>query len=370
MLFKKNYPELDLLRAIAITLVMLVHFKQQTFSLPGNSYFSKFFDWGLHGVDLFFVLSGFPIGGQLIERIRTRTFSFKEFYVKRFFRIAPAYYLALLVFVLFYSIGSNTFILRDERILNAFIIHIFYLQNYTQAVILRGLYWTLAVEEQFYILIPALLFILHGRKKVRLAGFLILFILVGFALKFILYDPSKDWSVYFYQPLHMRFDSLLLGVLSALAFITYRDKLRENVLIYKVVLYSVAAVCLALTFFYGSFGHGYFNTTWQFILSGIGFSALILAAAAFSKQNMHFHWLFKPIATFSYAMYLYHTMIKTIFINYLVKFFSVNNTLITNYLITFAAYFAVVFVLCGIHYFLIENPCLKYRKKLISRMQD
>jgi len=369
MLFKKNYPELDLLRAIAITLVMLVHFKQQTFHLPGTSHLARFFDWGLHGVDLFFVLSGFLIGGQLIERIQERTFSFKEFYVKRLFRIAPAYYMALIISVIFYSVGTGSFILHDKRILNAFIVHIFYLQDYTRAVIHRGLYWTLAVEEQFYILIPALLFIFHGRRKSRLAGFLILFILAGFSLKFILYDPTKDWSVYFYQPLHMRFDSLLLGVLAAYAFITYREKLRENAILCRIALYSVAAFCLVLTYLYGSFGHGYFNTTWMFILSGIGFAALILAMAVFTNPRMRLHWFFKPIATFSYAMYLYHTMIKTIFINYLVRFFSVNNTLVTNYLVTFVAYFAVVFILCGMHYYVVESPCLKYRKKLVSRMQ-
>lgn len=373
MLFKKNYPELDLLRAIAIVLVMLFHFQQTTFNLTGSPYFSKFLDRGYHGVDLFFVLSGFLIGGQLIESLRAGRFSFKEFYIKRFFRIAPAYYMAIMVSVLYYSVWTNMFVLRDDHFLKEFFIHIFYLQDYIPVLTQAGLYWSLAVEEQFYILIPGLIFIFHGRREGRLFGFLLLFILAGFSMKFFIYDllldPSKEWSLYFYRPLHMRFDSLLLGVFSALAFITYRDKLRQSAIAYKVALYSVTAVCLGLTLFYGSFGHGYFNSVWQFILSGIGFSTLVLATATFSKPEMPLQWLFKPVARFSYAMYLYHMMIKVIFINFLARYFTVDNTLAINYLIVFAVYFAVVFLLCGVHYLLIENPFLNFRKRLLSRMQ-
>ncbi len=374
MLFKKNYPELDLLRAIAIVLVMLFHLESTTFNLPQSSYFNQFLYRGYHGVDLFFVLSGFLIGGQLIESLRAGSFSFKEFYIKRFFRIAPAYYMAIMVSILYYSVWIDMFILRDDIFLKDFLVHIFYLQDYIPVLIQSGLYWSLAVEEQFYILIPGLIFLFYGRRQGRLFGFLLFFILAGFAMKFLiydlLYDPSREWSLDFYRPLHMRFDSLLLGVLSALAFITYRNKLRQNAVAYKIALYSVTAVCLGLSFFYGSFGHGYFNSVWQFTLSGIGFSTLILAAATFSKPEMPLQRFFKPIARFSYAMYLYHMMVKVIFLNFLVQYFTVDNTRVTNFLMVFAVYFIIVFSLCGVHYLLIENPFLKYRKRLLSRMPD
>lgn len=67
--FKKHYPELDLIRAIAITLVMLIHFSKRAFSLPQDGILTNFFHWGWNGVTLFFALSGFLIGGQIIESL-------------------------------------------------------------------------------------------------------------------------------------------------------------------------------------------------------------------------------------------------------------------------------------------------------------
>ncbi|MBI5893395.1 MAG: acyltransferase [Deltaproteobacteria bacterium] len=100
MLFKKHYFELDMIRAIAITMVLMRHFYYMV-GFPHLAYYDViFFVWGWHGVDLFFALSGFLIGGQIIEENLNNTFSFKRFYIKRFWRIFPPYYFSILVVIL------------------------------------------------------------------------------------------------------------------------------------------------------------------------------------------------------------------------------------------------------------------------------
>lgn len=87
--------------------------------------FASFFSWGWHGVDLFFALSGFLIGGQIIEECRNREFSFSRFFIKRSFRILPPYFFAIAVFVAFFSYANGFLILRDSQVLNDFLAHAF-----------------------------------------------------------------------------------------------------------------------------------------------------------------------------------------------------------------------------------------------------
>jgi len=130
MLFKQRYPVLDLIRALAITLVMLYHFNAMYFRLPAETLPYRFFNWGWHGVDLFFVLSGFLIGGQILEENYAGNFSFKRFYIKRTLRIFPAYYAAVLVFIAVSSFAAGHFLLAQSGYLRDVLAHLFYFQNY------------------------------------------------------------------------------------------------------------------------------------------------------------------------------------------------------------------------------------------------
>src|SRR5882724_11376744 len=102
-------PELDGLRGVAILLVLLFHY----ISLEGptktgswSSFLQRIVIMGWTGVDLFFVLSGFLIGGILID-VRGSPNYFKTFYARRFFRIIPIYYLWILFYILLvWSAGS------------------------------------------------------------------------------------------------------------------------------------------------------------------------------------------------------------------------------------------------------------------------
>src|SRR6185437_13335940 len=93
-------PGLDTLRAAAIVLVLLYHF--QVVVVDGNSTFGFIGDVGWAGVDLFFVMSGYLIGNQILRPIaRGEPFSLKLFYIRRFLRTLPNYYLILALYFLF-----------------------------------------------------------------------------------------------------------------------------------------------------------------------------------------------------------------------------------------------------------------------------
>jgi peptidoglycan/LPS O-acetylase OafA/YrhL len=238
ILFKKIYPELDLLRSIAILLVLLVHFARRVYMPPAESWLAHLASWGWNGVGLFFVLSGFLIGGQIIEETQRGTFSFKKFYIRRFFRIFPPYYFSLLVVsVLFFAGMADTNVVGrstdTEKLLTDLAYHIFYLQDYLSLHRLQsGLYWSLAIEEQFYILIPFVLFFLLRYQMGSLPKVMAALILIAILIRIAHYTgllpyipDTSSWNLGIRFTLHTRFDSLLSGVLTAWCFIRYHDQL-------------------------------------------------------------------------------------------------------------------------------------------------
>ena len=133
-------PQLDVLRGIAILLVLLAHQP-----IPKASQLAHF---GLTGVDLFFVLSGYLIGGILLaERYSRGRVGVKRFYFRRAVRIWPPYY-ACLALTLAVAAAAGL----PARLALPYIAHV---QNYYET--LPGLaqhFWSLAVEEHFYLLLP------------------------------------------------------------------------------------------------------------------------------------------------------------------------------------------------------------------------
>lgn len=148
LLDKSYYNGLDGLRGLAVIIVVLSHIGEGT-HWP---YFR-----GLIGVEIFFVLSGFLITTLLIkEKIQTGKISLKNFYIRRVLRILPVAYLYLFALLLF----NYIFTLNITRV--AFISSFLYLRNLpfikqTSSDWYVGHFWTLTIEEQFYLIFPFLL---------------------------------------------------------------------------------------------------------------------------------------------------------------------------------------------------------------------
>jgi peptidoglycan/LPS O-acetylase OafA/YrhL len=214
----RRIPELDGLRGIAIWLVLINHISE-SYGGPVAGDLKLVLRQGWIGVDLFFVLSGFLIGGILIDSRRARNF-FQVFYVRRFFRIVPLYWL---VFML--SLVSLTGIIphlgevrQSDVPWWAFLTftHNFWMATgRPEMVIFMGVTWSLAVEEQFYLTAPMLVRFLGERW---LVWCLAAIIILAPVLRLILYlwlsgDAQRAAA---YQLMPCRADALGLGMLAAL----------------------------------------------------------------------------------------------------------------------------------------------------------
>lgn len=385
LLFEKHYPALDFLRAIAITMVMAQHFAERAFILPAGL-FKDLVLHGWYGVDLFFALSGFLIGGQIMERLFGGRFSFKEFYVKRVFRIFPPYYVSLAVLLVIYFSGAGYFVklavspeMSPDVILQYAAIHIAYLQNYIYPlqgtyVFQGGIYWSLAVEEQFYLLSPVILYLLYKFRKEFLPAGLVVIIAAALAVRSTVwssvFDPSRDnWQNAFMRPFHTRFDALVLGILAAYIFLKYKDKFYESVWL-KFFLAVTSAGSLFYCATYAGPESSWFYSSVQFTLRGLGFSGLVLLFTVM-PSGVYLEGFFSYIAKISYTMYLYHLMLVTTTMYVLVKVFGwqYDFTSGSHFIFAFSGYFILVVFASGLTYRFVDKPCMAYRKKIIERMR-
>src|SRR5579862_3633575 len=180
----ERIPQLDGLRGLAILLVILCHYVGNADHVRLGYWPHRFllaFTAGWSGVDLFFVLSGFLIGGILLDARQAPHF-FRAFYMRRVHRILPIYYIWTLLFgvivlaALWFAPGRYPVAPSD---LAQVPLHLFFLQNIwigmpAFAWIWFVVTWSLAVEEQFYILMPPLIRFLSRRNLVRVLSATIL----------------------------------------------------------------------------------------------------------------------------------------------------------------------------------------------------
>lgn len=241
---RQRILELDGLRGIAIGLVLVAHYVAHFSGFrPGSlpSYVIALFRLTGSGVDLFFVLSGFLIGGILLDQ-RGATGYFKVFYIRRFFRIVPIY--ALLCLALGLLVGF-----RDRLPSLAWLIGepmpwytlATYTQNIWQAFHRAdspfiGVTWSLAVEEQFYLVLP--LIVRYVRLK-RLPYVLGAFIIGAPILRTWFHFQGYGWAAFMLTP--CRADSLMFGVAAALLMRSPGGQ--EWLALHRRHLYGLLGIC-------------------------------------------------------------------------------------------------------------------------------
>jgi peptidoglycan/LPS O-acetylase OafA/YrhL len=217
-------PELDGLRGMAIGMVLFYHYiSLNSAPRPGSVWAYALIPARLtwSGVDLFFVLSGFLIGGILLDA-RDSSNYFRVFYTRRFFRIIPMYALFLVsIFALDplvrqHFVSGTTGALADRIPWYSCAL---FLQNFAMAFkanmgpSMLGIIWSLAIEEQFYLTLPFLVRVLDKRRLLMVIGVGI-FLAPAFRIVFFRFWPAHSWSWIGLMP--CRADTLLLGVLGAI----------------------------------------------------------------------------------------------------------------------------------------------------------
>lgn len=204
---RQHYPALDGLRGLAILLVVIYH----------NFGFIDYFFFGWLGVDLFFVLSGFLITDILLKTLGEKNY-LKNFYIRRMLRIFPLYYLALVIFLVvvprLVTTPDLTYYSNNQVWLWTYFqnwLYIFKPAGQTQA--LHHL-WSLAVEEQFYLLWP--LAILLIRKPRPLLVFISLLLIGVILLRLWVWNNQITNLAYFNLYTFSRIDGICIGCMVAL----------------------------------------------------------------------------------------------------------------------------------------------------------
>lgn len=316
-------PGLDTLRATAIVLVLMYHYMVV---ISGKNTFGLMTEIGWVGVDLFFVLSGYLIGNQLIAPIaQGGSISLRSFYAKRALRTLPNYYFILAIYFLFplQLAGPQTASLW--RFL-----------SFTQNI---GLHpgqtfthsWSLCIEEQFYLVLPLAVLLIAAFKGRTTLGWSVLGagMIVGMLVRGLAwYGNGKnamsgvDYYEHIYYSSFARFDELLPGVAIAMLKNLHPrqfSKLMEkgNALFAGGLLATVASLYLFLNFHeIPNDGFGFFMSTFGYTLLASSFALLTLSALS---TNSVLHKLPVPgaarLSLWSYAIYLAHKPIFKLLIS-------------------------------------------------------
>ena len=337
-------PSLDGIRGIAIILVLLLHANVRNFS------------GGFYGVDLFFVLSGYLITSILMrEFMASKTINFCHFYRRRVLRLFPALAFMCFSFLCFAYFKLPNF----EQTKFDVIASITYVSNWTRAFelgtpFILGHTWSLAVEEQFYLVWPLSLYLLLRRKSrssACICALLVAALSWGLRVWFTLYGYPFSRT---YNGFDTHCDAMFLGTAFALAANPmHNDAFSRTVnkICYKIWPFAVlGAVSLIV------FSHLFQKST---TIYGFGFfalfSAVIVVAFAQEKNNILTFLLRKPLIVYvgriSYGVYLWHF---PVFIILAVVF-----GLTDPYFVPVS--FAFVFGISILSYHFLEVPLLKLR---------
>ena len=311
-----RYPGLDLLRAIAIVWVMFFHAWVVGGLAPEWTWLSRY---GWMGVDLFFVLSGFLIGGQVLAPLsRGQPLRFGDFYRRRAFRILPAYWVVLALYALVPAWRERP----EMEPLWKFVLMVMNLGNdYSRPAFSHA--WSLCVEEHFYLAFPVLAWWLMRRPAAWKVALLAALVLVGgIALRagIWLHDTAaeaagaaqRNWFIEdLYYPTWNRLDGLLCGVLLA-TLKTFRPTLWSRAQRYAngALIAGLVVMALALWLFRDRSGLVGNAVGWP-VLS-IGLALLVFAGAG--RSSLIGRWALPGaawLAGVSYSLYLVH---KAVFV--------------------------------------------------------
>ena len=303
---------LDHLRALAISLVFLYHYT--IFQHPAWMN-NSFIHFGWCGVDLFFVLSGFLISNQLIAAWQKRhEIPFREFYIKRIFRIFPPYFFVLLIYIFIPAFHERETLAPLWKMFS-------FTQNYGQDIRRYGTFshaWSLCVEEQFYLLLPIILLCVLSSGMKKKSGWLILGIfLFTMVLRWISWEtllkPNIDsddfgmnWYKWIYYPTYTRLDGLMVGVGIATLY-RFRESWLTSLNRYANWMIIAGCILFALTLFLCMDQYSASATIFGFSLIAITFGFFVLSSILpgsllYQTKSV----ITKNLASLSYSLYLSH----------------------------------------------------------------
>jgi peptidoglycan/LPS O-acetylase OafA/YrhL len=363
---ENRLPGLDTLRALAIVVVMVFHL---------NGLLPDIFDpvarFGWMGVDLFFVLSGYLIGSQLLKPVRDgQGVALLGFYRNRAYRILPVYLVVLALYCFwplwreapgispvwqFLTFTENFFV--DYSVNHAFS-HV----------------WSLCVEEHFYLLLPVIVMLLARKAKAwRTVAVLAFFVVLGVAVRSYVYfhgllpmgRDSDDFSVHYieriYYPTYTRLDGLLAGVALALLR-TFRPGWWAAALRRTSWVLAGGLFLMACTLWLFADRLSAAGTVFGFPLMALALAMFVMAAA---DRKSWFSRLRVPgarlVATLAYSLYLTHKEVAHLDQRWLPRLMGAHDWKSVALLILSCL------TVAGFFYLTIERPFLLLRNRRMGR---
>ncbi len=320
----ERIPELDGLRGVAIFLVLIFHYITAVVAerWPNPLAFVKHLtQLGWTGVDLFFVLSGFLIGGILLSARDSPNY-FRVFYFRRVCRIFPAYFGFLLLMLVCYRhfLPSHQLIVAfNFEPIMPWLSYVSFTQNIWMAArntlggtVLAGT-WSLAVEEQFYLTLPALIRWISPRilPGLLLAGILIAPLLrLGLLLALGTTAQSATYAL-----LPCRMDALLIGVL--LALLLRRPSFREFIVVRSRWVWGfLALLTIGMVYFnYLGQNNPFPTATFGYTWIAVFYATIVVLAltqpTSLLTRFLKNRWL-RSLGVIAYGTYLIHPVVFAI----------------------------------------------------------
>lgn len=356
---------LDLLRLVAVVLVLGRHMETPPGIFPGplQSAMDYWKACGGFGVDLFFVLSGFLISGLLFSEYRKhKQLSVPRFYVRRGWKIYPAFFLLIAATFLF-NLYVLDYRIRDRIMFSELLFIQCYQQGYWNHT------WTLAVEEHFYLALPLVLAFLAWRGKGADNPFRPVLYLVAAVsviclaarLLTLYLRPEINFMAHLF-PTHLRIDSLFFGVAVAYAYHFHSERFHDICTRYRYALLAVGVALVGLTATWTNLEEPYFYTFGLTQLY-LGFAAIVVGVLMCRIPVNRITRLLAAIGTYSYSIYLWHMA---------TMYFLIPQMREAGYSWSarFAVYFVSAFVVGIVMAKLVELPTLRLRDRWFPSRSD
>jgi peptidoglycan/LPS O-acetylase OafA/YrhL len=339
----KKFDQIDGLRFFAVFGVVCGHWHWS------HTEFCESITSASRGVDLFFVISGFLITLGLIrskDKAQSTGQSLYKFYMRRFLRIFPIYYLTVFILLFFYWNEMHSTIWW----------YLLYLRNFYSIKIqdwgIAGHFWSLSVEEQFYMVWP---FVILFTPKKRMLAVIIASVLLSLATKtYWFFTHAPFWYAYMH-PLGA-LDTLALGALLAYLYTFHQDWLRRVLydIRFTVLIIVQMVICMKLI-----------NVQQFSFIHHIGirtsfgiFSMWLIGRAAFGFSGVPGFILSSPplryVGKISYAIYLFHIFIPGMLLGLAYPH---------NEDLRFLMYSAVTIGAASLSWYLFESPILKLKSR-------
>ena len=337
-----HYPSLNGFRAVSIIIVIFFHL-----GLSGNYFYRIIFN-GSVGVDVFFVISGFLITTLLVkEKAQTGTINLKNFYIRRILRILPAAYLYLTLMVIlnyFFHLNINPLYFGAAFL---FIANFEFTNQFKSSFISH--YWSLSVEEQFYLLFPVVL-----KKNFKYFVFFICFIvfILPFVINIQFLVPSINHGIYLaFTHYFLKFQGIAVGCLFAIlclkGYINSSRFQKYNIMFLKVII-------TLLIFYCNHTGAVTVVSIYTNLIISI-LIALLLVLNLFYTNDWFYKFLnfniISKIGVLSYSIYIWHLLI-------------INPTFLPKFINGYPQNLFFIITIALLSYYLWEQKFLKLKNRM------